>query len=266
MSALLQARGLTVGHREPSLRGIDLAFGPGEFVGLLGANGAGKSTLLMTLAGHLKPLEGEALLEGEPVTRLSPRKVARTLAYLPQHPSRDEDFTVQELVEMGRHPYQRGLGLTRNPEDVRAVTHAMEVTATASLAAQRMGHLSGGQRQRARLAQAIAQEPRVLLLDEPTSWLDLKYQLELMGLLRRLALSEGVAVVAVLHDLNQAAQFCTRLVLLAEGGLQADGEPGEVLTAEALSKAYGVQALVQAHPRLGFPVVMPLSSLGGDGG
>lgn len=263
--SLLHARGLSVGHQQSVLRGIDLAVGPREFVGLLGANGAGKSTLLMTLSGHLKPLGGEAMLDGQEVSRLPARKVARKLAYLPQHPPNDGDFAVRDLVEMGRHPYQRGLGLQRNPEDVAAVSHAMEVTSIAHLAGHRMDRLSGGQRQRVRLAQAIAQQPKVLLLDEPTSWLDLRYQLELMSLLRRLALSEDVAVVAVLHDLNQAAQFCTRVVLLAEGGVLGDGTPREVLTPEALEKAYGVRALVQEHPHLGVPVVMPLDSLGSAG-
>jgi iron complex transport system ATP-binding protein len=264
MSALIQAVGLTVGHQQPALRGIDLSVGPREFVGLLGANGAGKSTLLMTLAGHLNPLEGDARLEGQAVAKLPPRKVARLLAYLPQHPAADGDFAVRDVVELGRHPYQRGFGFHRNPEDREAVSYAMRVTATEHLAGHRMDRLSGGQRQRVRLAQAIAQRPRVLLLDEPTSWLDLRYQLELMSLLRRLALDEGVAVVAVLHDLNQAAQFCTRVVLLAEGGVLGDGDPRDVLTAEALEKAYGVRALVQPHPRLGVPVVMPLDSLGKD--
>jgi iron complex transport system ATP-binding protein len=263
---ILEARSLTVGHRHPTLSGIDLAVRTGEFVGLLGANGAGKSTLLMTLAGHLKPLAGEALLQGQAVSRLPARKVARLLAYLPQHPAADGDFTVREVVDMGRHPYQRGLGLHRNPEDVSAVQHAMRVTSVAHLAEERMGRLSGGQRQRVRLAQAIAQEPSVLLLDEPTSWLDLRYQLELMGLLQQLALSEGVAVVAVLHDLNQAAQFCSRLVLLADEGVLSDGLPREVLTAGALEKAYGVKALIESHPRLDVPVVLPLDSMGAEGG
>lgn len=258
---LLQARGLTVGHQLPALKDIDLAVGPREFVGLLGANGAGKSTLLMTLSGHLKPLGGEALLEGQAVSKLPVRKVATRLAYLPQHPGADGEFTVQEVVEMGRHPYQRGWGLQRNPEDVEAVSYAMRVTATEAFAGHRMDRLSGGQRQRVRLAQAIAQQPKVLLLDEPTSWLDLRYQLELMALLRRLALDEGVAVVAVLHDLNQASQFCTRVVLLADGGVLGDGDPRDVLTSEALSTAYGVRALVQPHPQLGVPVVIPLDSM-----
>lgn len=265
MSALLQARALAVGHQQPVLRGIDLELRPREFVGLLGANGAGKSTLLMTLAGHLKPLEGDALLDGSPLARRRARDIARLLAYMPQQPSSDGDFGVRELVEMGRHPYQRGWGWQRNSEDQAAVSHAMKVTAVEHLASQRMGRLSGGQQQRVRLAQAIAQQPRVLLLDEPTSWLDLRYQLELMGLLRRLALEEGVAIVAVLHDLNQAAQFCTRVVLLAEGGVLGDGDPREVLTEDALERAYGVQALVQPHPRLGVPVVMPLGSMEAEG-
>jgi len=264
--SVLEARGLSVGYLQPVLRDISFSVGPGEFVGLLGANGAGKSTLLMTLAGHLQPLAGEALIGGSGIRKLSPRHVARLLAFLPQHPGADGEFTVQQLVDMGRHPYQRGLGLYRNQEDIAAVGHAMRVTSIESLASHRMERLSGGQRQRVRLAQAIAQEPRILLLDEPTSWLDLRYQLELMGLLRHLAREEGVAIVAVLHDLNQAAQFCTRLVLLANGGLLADGVPGEVLTAEALRKAYGVHAIVQAHPHLAVPVVMPLESLGSNGG
>ena len=265
MSVLLQARGLTVGHQQPVLKGIELTVGPREFVALLGANGAGKSTLLMTLAGHLKPLGGAALLEGREVSKLPVRKVATRLAYLPQHPGSDGEFTVREVIAMGRHPYQRGWGLHRNFEDVEAVSYAMRVTATEALADHRMERLSGGQRQRVRLAQAIAQRPKILLLDEPTSWLDLRYQLELMALLRRLALEEGVAIVAVLHDLNQAAQFCTRLVILADGEVLRDGDPRDVLTSQALSTAYGVRALVQSHPQLGVPVVIPLDSMSPSG-
>lgn len=258
MRPLLQARGLSAGHQNATLHGVDLAVAPGEFVALLGSNGAGKSTLLMTLSGHLKPLGGESLLDGNPVSGLTPRDIARMLAYLPQHPAPDGDFTVQEVVAMGRHPYQRGMGFFRSPSDGAAVAYAMRVTGTEALASQRMGRLSGGQQQRVRLAQAIAQEPRILLLDEPTSWLDLRYQLELMALLRRLALEERVAIVAVLHDLNQAAQFCTRLVLLSEGRVLADGQPDGVLTPGALRQAYGIEALVQPHPVTGGPVVIPI--------
>lgn len=261
MTAILEARNLSVGHHAPVLSGIDLLIQPREFVGLLGANGAGKSTLLKTLSGHLKPLAGEALLDGRDVSRRPPRDVARLLAYLPQQAAMDGDFLAQEVVELGRHPYQLGWGLRRNPEDAAAVSYAMRVTGTEHLARTRMARLSGGQQQRVRLAQAIAQMPRVLLLDEPTSWLDLRYQLELMTLLRRLALEEGVAIVAVLHDLNQAAQFCTRVVLLADGQVFGDGAPRDVLTPAALERAYGVRAVVQGHPTLDVPVVMPLASL-----
>lgn len=264
MRCLLQASGLSVGHQQPTLSGIDLAIRPGEFVGLLGCNGAGKSTLLMTLGGHLRPLGGEALLQGQAIASLSAREIARMVAYLPQHPAMDGDFAVREVVQMGRHPYQRGLGLFPSPEDQEAVAYAMAVTGTEGLADRKMGRLSGGQQQRVRVAQAIAQQPRILLLDEPTSWLDLRYQLELMALLGRLARDAHVAVVAVLHDLNQAAQFCSRLVLLADGGVLADGEPRAVMTAAALEKAYGIQALVQPHPRTGAPVVLPLNSLGAE--
>lgn len=264
MSVLLSARGLTVGYREPVLSGVDLEVRGGEFVALLGANGAGKSTLLTTLAGQVRPLAGAALLEGREVDRLPARTVARKLAYLPQDPAADEAFTVREVVSMGRHPYQRGLGLRSHPADAAAVAHAMRVTEVLSLADARMGKLSGGQKQRVRLAQAIAQEPRILLLDEPTSWLDLRYQLELMGLLRDLASSEGVAVVAVLHDLNQAAQFCSRLILLADGAVLRDGPPHDVLTPATLERAYGVTALVQPHPRLAVPVVVPLDSMASE--
>ena len=219
--------------RRPVLRGIDVAVGPGELVGLVGANGAGKSTLLRVLAGLRRPDQGEVRLDGTPLDRLGPARLALLRAYLPQDAIAHWPLASFDVVRLGRLPHGKG---ARNDD---AVDRAMRRTGALQFAARRIDALSAGERMRVLLARALAVEAPVLLADEPIAGLDPLHQLRTMQLLRELA-AEGAAVVAVLHDLTLAARFCTRLVLLHEGHVLADGVWTEVLSDPNLARAYGV--------------------------
>lgn len=255
--SVLKVEGLAAGYGRPAFEDVGFAVGAGEFVGLLGPNGTGKSTLLKTISGLIRPMKGRVELFGKPFEAYRPQELARRMALLPQQPPSDGDFSVQEVVRFGRHPYQQGFGWGQAETDRRVVEDAMRALGVEAWKDRRMGTLSGGEQQRVRLAQALAQEPRLLLLDEPTAWADLSYQLELMRQVAELSRDRGLAVVAVLHDLNQAAQFCSRLLLLHHGRLEKDGSPAEVLTEEAIARAYGVPVHVRNHPETGAPYILP---------
>lgn len=211
----------------------------GDRWAVVGPNGAGKSTLLRLMAGLYRPTGGTVTLEGVPGVVLSRRNWARRVAFLPQQPRSVEDLRVEELVLMGRFPHRR-FGMFDSAEDFRFAQEAMRLTGVAELASRPMATLSGGEAQRALLAAALAQSPRVLLLDEPIASLDLGHQLEILALLRHLAQAEGLSLVMVLHDVNLAARFCTKILLLHEGRVAAQGEPRAVLTAPSLAAVYDV--------------------------
>lgn len=246
--------GLHVGYdRRNVLEGVDLELNAGEILGIVGPNGAGKTTLLRAMAGALRPNLGAVYLDGKELGELKPREIARRIGMVAQVPSVSLDFRVRELVELGRLPHLRPpdrLG----PADKNAVRKALRLTGLEELADRPISSLSGGERQRAFLAMALAQEPRILLLDEPTAHLDVRYRLEFLILVRRLV-QEGLAVAMALHDLNLAAQFSDRLLLLSQGRILAQGRPEEVLIPELLEKAFGVKALVLVHPVTGRPWV-----------
>ncbi|HEY9899180.1 MAG TPA: ABC transporter ATP-binding protein [Pantanalinema sp.] len=248
---------LSAGYGQPVFSGVCFRVEPGEFVGLLGPNGAGKSTLLKVLAGAVSPLSGLVELEGRAMARYRAHELGRKLAHLPQHPSDDRAFTVREVVAFGRHPHQGAWGWGDEARDREVVQEAMEAVAVGDWAERRMGALSGGEQQRVRLAQALAQEPAVLLLDEPTAWADLRFQLDLLKRVSEIARARRIAVVAVLHDLNHAAQFCSRLLLLHHGRLAVDGTPHETLTPATIQAAFGVPVLVQRHPETLAPYILP---------
>ncbi|MBU6427906.1 MAG: ABC transporter ATP-binding protein, partial [Cyanobacteria bacterium REEB65] len=251
---LLSARNLAAGRSGRTIvQGIDLEVAAGDIVGLIGPNGAGKSTLLSTLAGLLPPTAGTILLAGQPLGALTPRQRAKQLAILPQEATEDDALTVEELAEFGRTPHLDLFGPAG--VDRRAVDEALQRSGIHSLAARRLGTLSGGQRQRARIAMALAQQPLVLLADEPATALDLGGQLDLMGLLSELAAS-GLGILAVMHDLNLAAQYCSRLVLVAEGGVLAAGPPQAVLTKSIIARAYRANVQVAQHPQTGAPYLL----------
>ncbi len=246
---MLRAQGLhfAVGQR-PIVQDAALQVGTGECVGLIGPNGCGKSTLLRMLYRVLPPHRGQVLLEGQDVWQMDARAFARQAAVLAQSSTPAFDSTVQEAVMLGRLPHQ-GSFAADSEQDRCIVGESLERVGAAQLAGQSMATLSGGERQRVLLARALAQQPQLLFLDEPTNHLDIRYQLELMRLVRSLQLT----VLVVLHDLNIAAQFCDRLYLMHEGVLVASGPPREVLTPEALERAFGVRAAIDDHPATGRP-------------
>lgn len=223
----------------------------GEFVGVVGPNGAGKTTLLRTILGALTPASGRVTLDGDRVTELSSRAVSRRLAAVPQRTGIAFEFTVREVVEMGRHPHTPRLGSDPDPDRVDAAMHRTEVT---HLADRPIDAVSGGERQRVLLARAIAQDAPGLLLDEPTASLDVNHQVRTLDLVADLAAADRT-VVAAIHDLNLAARYCDRLLLLADGDIVARGPPETVLTPAAIETAFGTRAVVRPDPLTDAPVV-----------
>jgi cobalamin transport system ATP-binding protein len=234
------------------LRGVDLRLEQGELLALLGTNGSGKTTLLRVLAGTLRSASGSIELFGRPLAEFSRAALARQVAVLPQSLELPGGFRAGELVEMGRAPHaQRRFGPSRADEE--AVERAMVDADALDLAHRHIEELSGGERQRVLVAMALAQEPDLLLLDEPTLHLDLAHQVALLNAINRLRLRRGLAVVAVLHDLNLAAAFAPRVALLSSGVVVADGDPASVLTTERVRETFGVaveEAYTEARDRV----------------
>jgi iron complex transport system ATP-binding protein len=255
----IEAREIAAGYGPHNvLQGVSLHLAPGEFLGLIGPNGAGKSTLLRVLSRALTARQGAVRLDGDLVERLTAREVARRLAFVPQTEPTLFEFTVREVVLMGRHPHRRGLA-GETQEDFAAAMRAMSATDTLQLADRPVTALSGGEHRRVLIARALAQNAPTLLLDELTAHLDMTHQAEVLSLVRRLADRDGVSVLAALHDLNLAAEFCDRLVLLANGRVAAEGLPDAVLTPETLTRAYGAPVRVGRSPASGKPFVLPVS-------
>ncbi|MGC4791810.1 ABC transporter ATP-binding protein [Micromonospora sp. DT178] len=234
----------------PVLDGVSLVIRPGECVALVGRNGCGKSTLLRLLAGIDPPQSGRVLLRGRPAHAMRRRDVARQVAVLHQQLPPMPGMTVRQLVAQGRYPHRGPLGMLWRPEDAESVA-ALDAADVAGLAAREVDTLSGGERQRVRLALALAQQTPVLLLDEPTTFLDVRHQLEVLSLVRRLHAERGLTVVAVLHELDHAARFTDRVVALAEGRVAADGPPTEVVTPELLATVFGVRGRVVTDAHTG---------------
>jgi len=241
----------------PALQNVSIQISRGEFVGIVGPNGAGKTTLLRAIHALVRLQEGAVLIDGRQVNGMSSRELARILAGVPQEAGNTIPFTALEVVLMGRNPHRRGLSW-ESPEDLAIARWAMERTQTWHLADRPFQSLSGGERQRVVIARAIAQQPRVLLLDEPTAHLDIAYQLEIMELLSSLN-EDGLTILAVLHDLNLAGMYCKRLLLMSAGKVLADGPPAGVLKPKWIRQAYGLEVLVRAHPLTGRPYITLLS-------
>jgi iron complex transport system ATP-binding protein len=257
VSACLAALGVACAYGAgPVLAGFDLVVEPGRLLALLGPNGAGKTTALRALARLHRPTAGRVELDGRDLWRLSPRACARRIAYLPQGEEVAWPLTVEEVALLGRVPH-RGWLAPWQGADRGAVSRVLDRLGLAPLAHRPLGTLSGGERRRALLARALVQEADVLLLDEPTAHLDLRHQVDLLELLGELARRQGLGVVASFHDLNQAARHADELVLLAAGRVVARGSARQVLTAEVLGTAYGLQVDVVADPRTGEPLVVP---------
>lgn len=254
----LAARGLVAGYPgRRVIEGLDLDISPGRITMIIGANACGKSTLLGVLARVHAPIEGRVELDGADARTIPRRTFAQSVGLLPQHPSAPEGLTVAELVSRGRHPH-RGVLQRWSAADSASVDAAMRRTGVSELADRPVGDLSGGQRQRVWIAMALAQDPRILLLDEPTTFLDLSHQIEVLDLLRELNRTDGTTIVVVLHELNLAARYADELVVMSHGRVVAHGSAREVLTAEVVSEAFSLDALVIPDPLTQTPLVVPV--------
>ena len=259
--AKLEAQKLDAGYDgRLVIESLDLVLEQGEIVALVGPNGSGKSTILRALARVLRPKGGTVLLDRRAISSLSTREVARELALLPQGPTLANDLSVEELVWMGRSPHQGILGLP-TAADREAVEWAIEETGVGPMRRRGVSSLSGGERQRAWIAMALAQKPQILLLDEPTTFLDLSHQLEVLELISYLNREHGITVVMVLHDLNQAARYARRVIVLRDGRVHCEGAPREVLTADTLRTVFGVAGEVMAGPQGVDMLIVPLGRI-----
>ncbi|WP_246159786.1 ABC transporter ATP-binding protein [Microbacterium rhizomatis] len=254
----LVARGLDAGYPgRRVIEGLDLQIAPGRITMIIGANACGKSTLLGVLARLRAPLAGSVELDDVDVNTIARSRFARTVGLLPQHPIAPDGLSVAELVSRGRHPH-RGVFRRWSAADSAHVDDAMARTGVSELADRPVGDLSGGQRQRVWIAMALAQDPKILLLDEPTTFLDLSHQLEVLDLLRELNRTQGTTIVVVLHELNLAARYADDLIVMSEGRVVAHGRPSDVLTREVVARAFALDALVIPDPLTQTPLVIPV--------
>ncbi|WP_308014411.1 ABC transporter ATP-binding protein [Nocardia coffeae] len=258
MTAQLSAREITLGYGDHIvLDKLSLDVPPGQVTTIIGPNGCGKSTLLRALGRLLTPSAGRILLNDKPIVELRPRDVARTIAMLPQTPIAPDGLTVADLVARGRHPHQSWLRQW-SADDRAEVAAALTQTGIAELADRPVEQLSGGQRQRAWISMALAQGTDILLLDEPTTYLDLAHAVEVLDLVDNLSAELGRTVVMVLHDLNLAVRYSDRLVVMAEGRIAASGTPQEVIDVDLLRKVFHLDAQVIEDPVSGRPLIIPV--------
>ncbi|AYG03773.1 ABC transporter ATP-binding protein [Gryllotalpicola protaetiae] len=260
-SAPLQASDLTLGYDGRVItEHLDAVIEDGSFTVIVGPNACGKSTLLRALARLLKPQSGQVLLDGRDIHECRTKDVARRLGLLPQSSIAPDGITVADLVARGRHPHQSAFQQWSRADE-NAVQTALDATGITALSGRRVDELSGGQRQRVWVAMALAQETGVLLLDEPTTFLDIAHQYELLELFRELH-GQGRTLVAVLHDLNQASRYATDVIAMSEGRIVAHGAPAAVVTAELVDRVFGLPAHVLPDPVTGSPLVVPLGAPG----
>lgn len=254
----LETRALELGYDTRTIiNSLDLSILPGAITSIIGPNGCGKSTLLRALARLLKPTAGEVLLDATPLHTYPAKELARTLGLLPQTAIAPDGITVADLVGRGRHPHQGLLGRWTT-RDYQAVERALTLTNTAELAERSVDELSGGQRQRVWIAMALAQETDILLLDEPTTYLDIANQLEVLDLLTDLNATHGTTIVMVLHDLGLAARYSDQLIALHQGDIYAQGSPAEVVTETMMSTVFSTATRVIPDPVSGKPLVLPI--------
>lgn len=254
----IAAIAIRAGYEGFGLRDITLDIPQGGLTALIGPNGCGKSTLLKTLVGLLRPTSGSIRVSGQDLQTLSPRKIAHWVALLPQHPVVPPGITVGQLVRYGRAPHQNLLGMMTT-SDHSHVDEALNWVGLSELRHSRLDHLSGGQRQRAFIAMCIAQDTPYILFDEPTSFLDIKYQYEVLDLIRSLS-DAGKTCITVLHDIAQAARYADNLVVMNDGGVHASGIPADVVNEQMLRMVYGIDAYVYPDPESGTKVVTPRSA------
>jgi iron complex transport system ATP-binding protein len=242
-------------NHHPVVENLSFQLNPGEMVGLLGPNGCGKTSVIRAMSRSLSLKAGHIRLNGKEIGAISRSDLARQIGVVPQNPGLPDTFTVLEVVLLGRNPH---LGMFRNesPRDYAIVNWAMERSGITELAERRIGELSGGERQRVTIARVLAQEPKIILLDEPTANLDISHQLELLTLIKGLCKEKNLVVLIAIHDLNLAAQYCDRLLLMKEGRIQAAGAPCEVITEVNIRDVYKTDSHVYPHPENSLPVVL----------
>ena len=256
--AVLQAEDLTLTYGQRRVvDGLSVRIPEGRVTMIVGANACGKSTLLRGLSRLLKPAGGAVTLDGKDIHTRPARELARTLGLLPQHPSAPDGITVRDLVGRGRYPHQ-GFFRSWSDQDDAAVQRALEATGTVELAGRDVDELSGGQRQRAWIAMALAQETDVLLLDEPTTYLDLAHQVEVLDLVTDLNSTRGTTVAIVLHDLNLAARYADHVIAMKDGAVAALGSPADVVTEELVKDVFGLASRVIPDPVSGTPLILPI--------
>ncbi len=254
---LLQATNLSFAYdQDLVLKNISLDIKAGEFMAVIGPNGSGKSTLLKLLGGILIPDQQNVQFDSRDILDIKKKALATLISWIPQETHLAFPFKVQDVVMMGRHPYLSALTF-EGEKDYQIATHAMELTETRQFAERNFNEISGGEKQRVLLASAIAQDPEVMLLDEPTSALDIKYQVEILNILKRLNKEKGTTLVLAMHDLHLASKFCHRLALLKEGKLVCEGTPREVLKEDILESVYGIKVKLFFDDQDGSILVSP---------
>lgn len=262
LTPILTTRQLTLAYEQRIIVDqLNLAIPTGQMTALVGANGCGKSTLLRGLARLLKPRAGLVYLDGQAIAHLPTRMVAQRLGLLPQSPTAPEGLTVRELVAQGRYPHQRWLQQWSG-EDERFTEQALVMTGMTEMSDRPLDTLSGGQRQRAWIAMALAQNTEILLLDEPTTFLDLAHQIEVLDLLYDLNQTQGRTIVMVLHDLNQACRYADCLIAMRDGQVVAQGSPQEVMTVAMVQAVFGIESQIVTDPTTGTPMCIPMSRKG----
>ncbi|WP_183601837.1 ATP-binding cassette domain-containing protein [Paenibacillus phyllosphaerae] len=259
----LTTSGLNIGYEERLIvEDLNIAIPQGKITALVGANGSGKSTILKTMARIMSPSAGSVLLDGQSIHKQSTREVAKQLAILPQNPTAPDGLTVSELVSYGRFPYQKGFG-SLNRDDRAIIKWAIEATRMEEFTDRPIDQLSGGQRQRAWIAMALAQQTDILFLDEPTTFLDMAHQLEVLELLRELNLTANRTIVMVVHDLNHASRYAHHMIAIKKGRVAGEGSPEEVMTPDILREVFSIEADIIPDPRTGVPLCLPYSLVGG---
>jgi iron complex transport system ATP-binding protein len=259
----IETRDIVFGYpARPLFDGLSVSVGDGEFVGLVGPNGSGKTTFLNLLTRVLKPARGRILVDGNEIESFSARALARTVAVVPQESSIIFPFTVAEVVLRGRAPHLQSV--LESEDDYHIADEAMEMAGVAHLADRPITMLSGGERQGVLIARALAQRPSILLLDEPTAFLDIKHQVDIYDILTRLNRERKMTIIAVSHDLNLASNYCERVLVFREGRLMFDGPPQQAITPESVRDVYGADVLVSTHPGTGRPFVLPIHPQAAD--
>ncbi|HZK25354.1 MAG TPA: ABC transporter ATP-binding protein [Oscillospiraceae bacterium] len=257
---MLRAENITLAYNDHRIiNNLSLVINKGDLMTIIGINGSGKSTILKALARNLKPTSGTIYLENQSLFSLNTRAVARKIAMLPQMPQVPDDFTTRDLVSYGRYPYL-GWNSRLKSEDQEVVDWAIAETRITDLQHRRVSTLSGGERQRVWFAMTLAQEPEILLLDEPTTFLDICYQFEILELVKKLNSSLSLTIVMILHDLNQAARYSNRIAVLKDGGIYHDGAPADVISEQMLRDVFKIEAKVIADREHNCPFFLPLSS------